>query len=181
MIGKTDRFAYWRARNFRLATKGSTAPPQRQTPIGLQCFELCARQTRRKCKNPSSEKGTLIWSEKRDRFAVLACQKPSLGNERFVSPASTSDPISGYNVLNCVGVRRVESSRVPALREEASFDRKNKIDLQCKRARNLRLAAEGSSTPPQRQTPIGLQRFELCVRQTLRKFKNPSSEKEGLI
>ena len=26
------------------------------------------------------------------RFAVLACQKPSLGNGRFVSPASTSNP-----------------------------------------------------------------------------------------
>ena len=110
----------WSARNFRLATEGSSAPPQRQTPIGLQRFELCARQTRRKSKIPSSERGGLISSEKQ-------------------------------------------------------------IDLLCWRARNLRLATEASSAPPQRQTPIGLQCFELCARQPRRTFKIPSSERGGLI
>ena len=110
----------WRAGNLRLATEGSSALPQRQTPIGLQRFELCARQTRRKFE-------------------------------------------------------------IPVLRGEASLGRKNPIDLKCWRARSLSSATEGSSIPPQSQTPIGLQRFELCARQTRRKLKSPSTERGGLI
>ena len=83
------------------------------------------------------------------RFSMKSRKPSNQPNHRITvrQPRLNVRTLSVYNVLNCVRVTRVESSRVRDQREEASFGLNNTIGLRCRRTRNLRLATEGCAQP----------------------------------